>query len=152
MAMPHLAISSPLGPLTLFENDGAVIAIEFGRAPGGGETPLLREVRRQLDAYFDGRLHDFSLPLRAAGSPFQRSVWAAIAAIPYGQTRTYGAIAVHLGSAARAVGGACGRNPIPIVVPCHRVVGAGGRLTGYSGGAGTDTKRVLLVLEAAHVS
>lgn len=149
--MPYLSLSSPLGPLTVFEDETAVVAVEFGRAPGGEETPLLDEARRQLDAYFDGRLRDFSLPLAAAGSAFQRAVWAAISAIPYGETRTYGDLALRLGSAARAIGGACGRNPIPIIVPCHRVVGAGGRLTGYSGGEGTDTKRVLLALEAAHV-
>lgn len=150
--MPYLSITSPLGPLTVFENDGAVIAIEFGRAPGGEETALLAAARGQLAAYFDGRLRMFSLPLAPAGSAFRRSVWTALSAIPYGETRTYGDLAAQLGSAARAVGGACGRNPIPIVVPCHRVVGAGGRLTGYSGGEGTDTKRALLALEAAYAA
>lgn len=149
--MPYVSLSSPLGPLTVFEDEAAVVAVEFGRAPPGEETPLLEEARRQLDAYFDGRLRDFSLPLAPAGSAFQRAVWGAISTIPYGETRTYDDLANALGSAARAIGGACGRNPIPIIVPCHRVVGAGGRLTGYSGGEGTDTKRVLLVLEAAHV-
>lgn len=149
--MPYLAISSPLGPLTVFEDNGAVVAIEFGRAPGGDDTPLLREARRQLDSYFDGDLRQFSLPLAAGGSAFQRAVWTAISAIPYGETRTYGELAKTVRSAARAVGGACGRNPIPIVVPCHRVVGAAGRLTGYSGGEGIDTKRTLLALEAAYV-
>lgn len=149
--MPHLSISSPLGPLTAFEEEGTVVALEFGRAPAGDETPLLAEARRQLDAYFDGRLRRFSLPLAAAGTAFQRTVWAALADIPYGETRTYGDIAAGLGSAARAVGGACARNPIPIVIPCHRVLGAGGRLTGYSGADGTATKRVLLALEGAPV-
>lgn len=149
--MPYLTLASPLGPLTVFEDDGVIVAIEFGRAPGGDETPLLDEARRQLDAYFDGRLQDFSLSLAPAGSAFQQTVWKAIAAIPYGKTRTYGELAIQLRSAARAVGGACGRNPIPIVIPCHRVVGAAGRLTGYSGGEGTDTKRALLALEGAHV-
>jgi len=149
--MPHLSIASPLGPLTALEEDGALVALEFGRAPGGGETPLLAEVRRQIDAYFDGRLRRFSLPLAAAGSPFQKAVWAALTAIPYGETRTYGDIAARLGSAARAVGGACARNPIPIVIPCHRVLGATGRLTGYSGAEGIATKRALLALEGAPV-
>jgi methylated-DNA-[protein]-cysteine S-methyltransferase len=149
--MSYLSLASPLGPLTVFEDDGAVVAVEFGRAPGGEETPLLEEASRQLDAYFDGRLRDFSLPLAAAGSAFQRSVWAAIASIPYGETRTYGDLSTRLGSAARAIGGACARNPIPIIIPCHRVVGTGNRLTGYSGGEGIDTKRVLLALEVARV-
>lgn len=149
--MPHLTLASPLGPLTVFEDDKVIVAIEFGRAPGGEETPLLEEAEHQLEAYFDSRLRVFSLPLAPAGSAFQQTVWKAIAAIPYGETQTYGDLATRLGSAARAVGGACGRNPIPIVIPCHRVVGAAGRLTGYSGGEGTDTKRALLALEGAHV-
>ncbi len=149
--MSYLSLASPLGPLTIFEDDGAIVAIEFGRAPTGEETPLLDEAHRQFDAYFEGRLRDFSLPIAPAGSAFQRAVWKAIVAIPYGETRTYGDIAARLGSAPRAVGGACGRNPIPIVIPCHRVVGAAGRLTGYSGGEGTATKSVLLALEGAHV-
>jgi len=149
--MPHLSLATPLGPLTVFEADGAVIALEFGRAPDGNETPLLRTARSQLASYFDGALRGFTLPLAPAGTAFQRSVWAALSAIPFGETRTYGDLAAQLASAPRAVGGACGRNPIPIIVPCHRVVGADGRLTGYSGGQGIDTKRALLAIEAASI-
>jgi len=144
-----LSFPSPVGSLTLFEIDGALTAIEWGRAPEGESTPLLDEARRQLDAYFDGMLKDFDLPLGLDGSPFQVAVWRAMLDIPYGETRTYGALADRVGGVARAVGTACGDNPIPIVVPCHRVVGAGGKLTGYSGGEGIETKRHLLRLEGA---
>jgi len=146
--MAHLSLHSPLGPLTLFEEAGAIVALDWGRAPAGAATPLLSVAREQLDAYFTGRLKAFDLPLRPAGTPFQKAVWDLMRAIPYGATRTYGELAHELKSAPRAVGGACGRNPIPILIPCHRVLGAAGRLGGYSGGAGVDTKRALLRLEA----
>lgn len=146
--MAHLSLHSPLGPLTLFEEAGAIVALDWGRAPAGAATPLLARAKEQLDAYFTGRLKAFDLPLRPAGTPFQKAVWDLMRAIPYGATRSYGELARDLNSAPRAVGGACGRNPIPILIPCHRVLGAGGRLGGYSGGAGVDTKRALLRLEA----
>ena len=149
--MPHLSINSPLGPLTVFEEAGALVALDFGRAPDGGASPLLDEAAVQLEAFFDGKRRAFRLPLAPAGSAFQRAVWAAIEGIPYGETRTYGEIARQLASAARAVGAACAANPIPIVIPCHRVLGAAGRLTGYSGGEGPETKRALLVLEGARL-
>ncbi len=145
--MAHLSLNSPLGPLTVFEDGGAIVAVEWGRAPDGRVTPLLADARDQLDAYFDGRRRAFDLPLRPAGSPFQRAVWDAIAAVPYGDTASYGDLARRLGSSPRAVGGACGRNPIAVVIPCHRIVGSGGRLTGYSGGDGLTTKDALLRLE-----
>ena len=146
--MAHIRLNSPLGPLTVFEETGAVVALEWGRAAAGPETPLLIEARKQLDAYFDGRLTRFDLPLRPAGTAFQKSVWTLMAEIPFGAVRTYGDLAVDLGSGPRAVGGACGRNPIPIVIPCHRVVGGGG-LGGYTGLGGIDTKGALLRLEGA---
>ena len=147
--MSYLSIHSPLGPLTVFEDGGAIVAIEWGRGPEPGATPLLEEAGAQIDAYFDGRLTAFDLPLRPAGNAFRQAVWQQMRKIPYGHTRTYGELARSLGSAPRPVGGACGRNPIPIVIPCHRVIGAGGRMTGYSGGAGIETKRALLRLEGA---
>ena len=149
--MPHLAMHGPLGPLTIFEDSGAIVALEFGRGAGGSgggaETPLLDQARRQLDEYFDRGRRQFDLPLAPQGSKFQRAVWDQMRSIAYGETLTYGAIARRLGSAARAVGGACGANPIPIIIPCHRVLGAGGKMTGYSGGEGIETKLALLRLE-----
>lgn len=150
-AMAFLSMHSPVGPLTLFTEDDALVAVDWGRAPDGRSTPLLAEARRQFDAYFDGRLRSFDLPLNPAGTAFQRRVWQAMQAIPYGETRTYGDIADAVGSAARAVGGACGRNPLPIVIPCHRVVAGGGRPGGYSGDGGVETKRILLTLEGVAV-
>jgi methylated-DNA-[protein]-cysteine S-methyltransferase len=145
--MPHVSLTSSFGLLTVFADDDAIVAVEWGRAGGGEGTPLLKEAVRQLQAYFDGRLRVFDLPLKPQGTLFQQDVWRLMRRIPYGRVRTYGELAKELGSAARAVGGASGRNPIPIVVPCHRVVGHGGRLTGYSGGKGVETKRTLLRLE-----
>jgi methylated-DNA-[protein]-cysteine S-methyltransferase len=108
---------------------------------------------RQLLAYFDRSRTTFDLPLApAGGSPFERAVWEAMRAIPYGETWTYGDLAARLGGVARAVGGACGRNPIPIVIPCHRVLGAGGKLVGFSGGSGIDSKARLLDLERGQAS
>lgn len=133
------------------EADGAVVSIDFISPTGcevGGGSPLLKQVCGLLDEYFRGGQPDFSLvPLRAEGTLFQQEVWKALLTIPYGETRTYGQIAHMIGrpKAVRAVGGACGRNPLPILVPCHRVVGADGSLTGFS--CGLDRKRFLLSLE-----
>ncbi|MBM3951363.1 MAG: methylated-DNA--[protein]-cysteine S-methyltransferase [Rhodospirillales bacterium] len=120
-----------------------------GRAgkPDIKPSVLLERAARQLQEYFDGRRKKFDLRFRPAGTPFQRKVWARLAAIPYGKVETYGAIAKKLGSAPRAVGGACGANPIPILIPCHRVLGANGGLGGYSGAGGVATKRFLLAQE-----
>ncbi len=147
--MAHLSMNSPLGSLTVFEERGALVAIEWGRAPGPKSSPLLAEAVKQLDAYFDGRLRAFDLPLRPTRTVFQRTVWSLMGDIPYGVTRTYGEFARILRTAPRPVGGACRRNPIPIVIPCHRVIGAGATMTGYSGGRGIATKRALLRLETA---
>jgi methylated-DNA-[protein]-cysteine S-methyltransferase len=146
--MQSLAMSSPVGRLTIDAADGAIVAIRWADGPAGDTSPLLAEVLRQLEAYFAGRLHQFNLPLAPAGSPFQQRVWAAMQAIPYGQTRSYADLAETVDSAPRAIGGACGRNPIPIVIPCHRVVARGG-LGGYSGDGGLATKCALLQLEGA---
>ena len=106
------------------------------------ETPLLREVHRQLDAYFDRKLKVFDIPYSLEGTPFQQKVWRALCGIPYGTYITYGELAVRIGDpkACRAVGMANGRNPLPIIVPCHRVIGSGGKLTGYTGGLDIKTK------------
>ena len=147
--MTYLSMNTPLGPFTLFEEENALIAIESGRAPTSRPTALLREAKRQLDAYFDGDLQVFDLPLRPRGTAFQKSVWDELSRIPYAALRTYGEVAAALRTSPRAVGGACGRNPLPIVVPCHRVIGAEGQLTGYSETGGVDTKLALLRLEGA---
>jgi len=147
--MPYMTCPSAVGALTLFEEDGAIISLDWGAVDGGAETPLLREAARQLDAYFDGALTRFDLPLAPHGTAFQKKLWRALQAIPYGSTLTYGEMASRLDSGPRAIGGACGRNPIPIIVPCHRVLAAGGKMGGYSGQDGTETKEFLLRLEGA---
>ena len=145
--MPQLSLHSPFGDLTVSEENGAIVAVDWGWGRDQTETLLLLRARAALFDYFDGSRRDFDLPLAPAGSPFRTRVWAALRAIPYGETRTYGDLAAALGSAARAIGQANGANPIPILIPCHRVV-AGNGLGGYSGGDGPVTKRALLALEA----
>lgn len=144
--MYSLSISSPVGHLLFEEEGGALIAVHWGKGPAGNGSPLLAEAARQIDAYFAGKLRDFDLPLRPAGSDFEQRVWAAMQEIPYGETRSYGDLATATYSAPRAVGRACGRNPIPIVIPCHRVLGKGW-MGGYSGEGGLATKQALLTLE-----
>lgn len=140
--------ASPVGPLTLVERDGRLSAVRFGDF-GSSETPapVLHRAAAQLGEYFAGRRRTFDLPLAAEGTPFQQAVWRALEKIPYGEIRTYGEIARAVGNpaACRAVGMANHRNPLPVVIPCHRVVGADGRLTGYGGGL--EIKRLLLELE-----
>ncbi len=144
--MPQLSFHTPIGALTLSEEDGAIVALDWGFSRDQITTPLLLEGRDQLQAYFDGTRETFTLHLAPAGTRYQRQVWAALAEIPYGKTCSYAAIAAKAGGSARAVGGANGANPIPILIPCHRVVGSTG-LGGYSGGDGLETKRWLLALE-----
>lgn len=144
------AVRTPVGRLVLAERDGALVRVSWSDAPADGTpTPLLAEAVRQVEAYFAGRLRAFDLPLAPAGSAHDRGVWAQMRAIPYGETRTYGDLAAALAGIARAVGTACGRNPIPVIIPCHRVTAADGRLGGYSGAGGTRTKLALLELEGA---
>ena len=158
----HAVIDSPVGPLTIVSEDGQVRCLYMDlqrHRPDddklGEPNPLGREVEPfkaaadQLDAYFAGELTTFDLPLAPRGSEFQQRVWAALQEIPYGQTESYGELAERIGSpgGARAVGLANGKNPIGIIIPCHRVVGSDGSLTGYGGGI--DRKRQLLDLELA---
>ncbi|MBI3446103.1 MAG: methylated-DNA--[protein]-cysteine S-methyltransferase [Magnetospirillum sp.] len=142
--MPQLTFNSPIGPLALFEADGAIVALDWGFVPENDETPLLLKARQQLEEYFEGKRHSFDLPLAPAGTAFQQKVWAALSMIPFGAIKTYGQLAQELGTAARALGGACGRNPIPVIIPCHRVLGANNHLGGYSGIDGVETKEFLL--------
>ncbi|MEJ7931937.1 methylated-DNA--[protein]-cysteine S-methyltransferase [Ramlibacter sp. AN1015] len=153
--------ASPLGPVLLAATADGLCGLWFegqkhwphassAWAEGAGDDTLLREAARQLDAYFADRLHTFSLPLDlSAGTPFQAQVWRALRGIARGSTLTYAQLAERIGrvGAARAVGAAVGRNPLSVVVPCHRVLGQAGALTGYAGGL--DRKRALLRLEGA---
>ncbi|OII68054.1 MULTISPECIES: methylated-DNA--[protein]-cysteine S-methyltransferase [unclassified Streptomyces] len=153
----HTVVDSPYGPLTLVATDGALSGLymtdQRHRPPeetfGEPDPRPFTEAARQLDAYFRRDLTDFDLPLHLPGTPFQRAVWERLRTIPYGETRSYGELAEQLGNpaASRAVGLANGRNPVGIIVPCHRVVGADGALTGYGGGL--DRKRRLLAFESS---
>lgn len=146
--MPQLSLHTPLGEVTISEDGGAIVALDWGRGRDQEATPLLCQARDQLQEYFDGKRLIFDLPLAPEGSDFQKRVWAALCAIPPGETRSYADIARTIGSAPRAVGGANGANPIPLFIPCHRVIAADGSLGGYSGGDGPATKRYLLDLES----
>lgn len=151
--MSSATIDSPVGPITVRVNaDGAVTAVQFADSTEphqGAPSAAAERAAEQLREYFAGNRSDFDLPLAPTGSPFQLKVWAALRDIPYGRTESYGALAARIGqpTASRAVGLANGRNPIAIVVPCHRVIGASGTLTGYAGGL--ERKRWLLDLEGA---
>lgn len=141
-------VQTPYGSFVLTAEGDEIVGAQWGRAPStAAETTVLRRARRWLDDYFAGNFCALDFSLRADGTPFQREIWAAIAAIPPGVTRTYGDIARDLKSGPRAVGGACGANPIAILIPCHRVLGADGGLGGYSGGRGVATKHQLLTHE-----
>ena len=148
--MAELSLDTPLGPVTVVEEGGAVVALRWGRAEGEAETPLLREARRQLRSYFANGRQAFDLPLRPPGTEYQRQVWRAMSKIAPGRTRSYGALARELNTGPRAVAGACGRNPIGVIIPCHRVVAADG-LGGFSAPGGVATKRALLRLEGLAV-
>jgi methylated-DNA-[protein]-cysteine S-methyltransferase len=144
------AVETPIGTVWLAGDGRRLTRVSFDRLPEHGCPPgVARAVRAQLGAYFAGELERFELPLAPSGTRFQRHVWDAVAAIPYGATASYSEIAAAVArpSACRAVGAANGRNPLPILVPCHRVVGATGALTGYGGGL--ERKRALLDLERA---
>ncbi|RZT31907.1 methylated-DNA--[protein]-cysteine S-methyltransferase [Cupriavidus agavae] len=156
----HRIIDSPLGNILLRAEAGALTGVFFagqkyypaqdgaGFSESGTEGRVLTQATEQLRAYFDGTLRRFTVPFRFAGSPFQQRIWQALCDIGFGETATYGQLALGMGlpsSHSRAVGGAVGRNPLSVIVPCHRIVGASGALTGYAGGV--DRKRTLLTLE-----
>jgi methylated-DNA-[protein]-cysteine S-methyltransferase len=150
--MPRTVVDSPIGQLGLIASEAGLQSVLFdgGRISSEGSSPVLDEAARQLEAYFEGDLVTFDLPLELHGSEFNRRCWLALASIPYGQTVSYGEQARRLGlgnDAARAVGAANGRNPLPIVLPCHRVIAADGSLTGFGGGL--HVKRFLLEHEGA---
>ena len=150
--MPAFTMQSPIGLLTIEETDGAITALRFGgETVSPPPTPLLQRAAQQLTEYFDARRRRFDLPLRPQGTAFQQAAWSALCDIPYGQTRTYAQQAAAIGNpkACRAVGMANHCNPLPLFIPCHRVIGAGGKLTGYAGGLAV--KRFLLELEQAAI-
>lgn len=144
--MPQLSLHTPVGDVTVAEENGLIVSLDWGWVPDQAHTAVLDSARDQLYAYFDGDLTTFSLPLAPNGSAYRRTVWQALCEIPYGETRSYQEIAAKAGGSARSVGQANGRNPIPLLIPCHRVVAAS-HVGGYSGGEGLITKRWLLALE-----
>ncbi|MDR3206918.1 MAG: methylated-DNA--[protein]-cysteine S-methyltransferase [Oscillospiraceae bacterium] len=164
MSIAHAAYASPMGTLHLYARDNCIIRLDFAQSAEAarwfdnyftkeraeeGSPPVIAALARELDEYFAGRRTVFTVPYRLYGTEYRQSVWRALAGIPYGEAITYGELARRVGTpkAARAVGGANHHNPISIVVPCHRVVGADGGLTGYGGGI--ERKAFLLKLENA---
>ena len=147
--MTERTILTPIGEMCLTEENGSITSFLW-RGGRRDETPLLLEAERQIAEYFEGERKRFDLPLAPEGTVFQKSVWAALIDIPYGEVRSYADIAKAVGKekACRAVGMANHRNPIPVIIPCHRVIGADGTLTGYAGGL--EKKRLLLTLEKEH--
>lgn len=142
-------IRTPVGHLGLVEENGRITRLSWKARDSGERTAVLDEGLRQLGEFFDGSRETFDLPLAPEGSEFQQQVYSAMLAIPKGETRTYGSIARELGVPAQPVGQACGSNPIPVIIPCHRVVGADG-LGGFSGDGGVEMKVALLKLEQAY--
>lgn len=148
--MPQLSLHTPVGDLTLSEEDGSLVAVDWGWGRDQTITPLLAAARQQLHAYFDGTLTKFDISLAPNGTAYRRRIWQALVEIPVGETRTYGGLAASAGGSARSVGSAMATNPIPIFIPCHRIIGSGkgsGRMGGFSGGDGLPTKLFLLALE-----
>lgn len=145
--MPQLSLHTPLGAVTLSEDDGAIVALDWGWGRDQDETELLACARVQVHEYLDGERRRFEFPIKPAGTTYQQRVWGILSSIPYGQTCTYAEIARMAGGGARSVGQANRGNPVPILIPCHRVVGTG-NIGGYSGADGLVTKRYLLQLEA----
>lgn len=146
--MYQLSMHTPLGDLSISVANSAIVSLDWGWARNQNQLLLLQDAKYQLDEYFDGHRKRFELPLAPLGTNYQQRVWSLISQIPYRKTETYGSLARALNSSARAVGNACGANPIPIIIPCHRVLAANG-IGGYSGEAGVETKIALLRLEGA---
>lgn len=145
--MSQLSVHSPIGDLTISEEDGKIVSLDWGWSPFQQKNEILLKSKFLLDQYFDDEKPVFDLPLNPHGTEFQKKVWNIMRNIPYGEILTYGEISDQLNSHARAIGMACGQNPIPIIIPCHRVIGKNGKLTGFSGGEGIKTKELLLKLE-----
>ena len=147
--MKTVVVNTSLGCIEITEQSGFISGVAWSKSQASeqhSESSLLQEATTQIKAYFKGELTHFTLPIKAEGTPFQQRIWDEMRKIPYGQVMTYGSVAQKIGSHARAVGSACGKNPIPVIVPCHRIVGQAG-LGGFSAGKGQETKRQLLKLE-----
>lgn len=144
--MSQISFHSPVGELSIAEEDGFIVSVDWGWGSIQEETPLLREAKKQFDAYFDGQLKQFDLPINPFGTQYQLKVWKALQTIPFGETRSYQELAQIAGGSPRSIGGANGTNPIPLIIPCHRVIGKSS-LGGYSGGEGIETKEYLLNME-----
>ena len=147
--MPQISMNSPVGAITIFEFDDQIVAVDWGFVEDMEPSPVLSDAKAQLNAYFDGKLDAFNLPLAPDGTDFHKAEWEAMCKIPLGKTATYKDLAIAAGApmAYQAVGTACGLNPIPIIIPCHRVLASGGKPGGYSGDGGLETKRALLKIE-----
>lgn len=155
--MTARVIPTAIGPLTAVVDEGAILELHTGAAPAPKweeeeDSLLLDRLQAQLTEYFSGKRQAFDLPLAPVGTAFQKEIWSALRTVPYGETRTYGDIAalLHRPKAARAVGGACGKNPILLLTPCHRILGSGGAMTGFSAEGGIAVKQQLLTHEARH--
>lgn len=144
--MSQISFHSPVGELSIAEDEGFIVSVDWGWGSIQEETPLLQEAKKQFDAYFDGQLKQFNLPIRPFGTAYQLKVWQALQTIPFGETLSYQELAQIVGGSPRSIGGANGANPIPLIIPCHRVIGKSG-LGGYSGGEGIETKEYLLNME-----
>ena len=149
--MTQLSIHSPIGDLTISEENDKLLSLDWGWSPFQKKTPLLMEAKKLLDYYFDGDNPKFDLPLNPQGTPYQKKVWQEISIIPYGKFLTYSNISEKIDSHPRSIGMACGKNPLPILIPCHRVIGKKEQLTGFSAGGGIETKKFLLQLEVPNV-
>lgn len=149
MSVLSLQVNTPLGALTLIEKNDAIVALDWGPTKGFLGTPLLQAASQQLHQYFAGQRGVFDLPIAPVCTEQQQRVFTEMRGIPFGETRSYGDLAKILDCPAQAIGQVCGENPVPILIPCHRVVGADGVLTGYSWGKGVETKRFLLRHEGA---
>ncbi|MCC9621197.1 methylated-DNA--[protein]-cysteine S-methyltransferase [Thalassospira sp. MA62] len=152
--MPQISINSPVGALTIFEFDGKIVALEWGYVDDIETSPVLDAAKAQLSEYFAGKRTSFDLPLDPGGTEFQQAVWKAMCDIPAGTTMTYKDLAAAAGSpkAFQSVGTACAENPIPIIIPCHRVVASGDKPGGYSGDGGLETKQALLKIEGVDLA
>lgn len=146
--MPQIVVDTAKGRYTITERNGAITRLAWGAGENQGSSPVLERAAAQLVEYFLGERRVFDLPLAPEGTAFQQRAWQALSAIPFGETRSYGELAARIDSVPRAVGGACGANPIPVIIPCHRVLAAQGRPGGYSGKGGLVTKGILLAHEA----